>query len=567
MQGDNQALAVSEVLPRHFRHDARNHLSQVIGHVDLLREDAADLGHAELPELLDKLASASAAAVENLNTFGTHPGEPANLEVLEAELCRYVAGVLDLARDVERHAIEQAHQLLPDVQRVKAAATALRTLARTLIPGRDFEPEPLPAAVPLPAVRRQTPERTAHPAGEGDTSILIVDDNEGNREILFRLLDRQGWGLIGAATVDEAIDLIRKNSFDLILLDMILGDEDGLTVLRRVKAAPKYQHIPIVVISALDDLSRVVNCIEAGAEDYLTKPFNAVLLRARLKILLERKRLLDGTQRRARELEAAFEDVARQKKISEELLNNILPQRVATELRETGSASPMYFEDVTIVFTDFVGFTLSTENLPAEELVEVLHGYFTAFDNIMERYGLEKLKTIGDSYMFASGLPMRSPSHPVDAVMAALEIVEVVRRMAGKQVDWRVRVGVHSGPVIAGVVGIRKFAFDIWGDSVNLASRMESSGAPDRVNVSDRTYARVKDFFACESRGAVTTKDHREVNMYFVNGLAPSLKGDLTVLPPPSFARRYRTYFQKDLTAFPPHLVKPAVAPDLASVK
>jgi adenylate cyclase len=199
---------------------------------------------------------------------------------------------------------------------------------------------------------------------------------------------------------------------------------------------------------------------------------------------------------------------------------------------------------------------LSTETLAAEQLVEALHEFFTEYDRIIARYGLEKLKTIGDSYMFAGGLPVRSSSHPVDALLAAFELIEATKRLGRQNLktNWRVRIGVHTGPVIAGVVGIRKFAFDIWGDSVNFSSRMESSGAPDRINISPATYTRVKDFFACEPRGKIKTKDKRKLDMYFVNGITP----DLLAKSPGSvaaFERRYRIYFHKDLTAFPEFLL------------
>jgi len=251
------------------------------------------------------------------------------------------------------------------------------------------------------------------------------------------------------------------------------------------------------------------------------------------------------------------EKLLAEKRTSESLLLNILPGEVADELRTKGLVSPKYFEDCTILFTDFVNFTLSTEKLAVDQLVEVLHDYFTAFDQIVARYKLEKMKTIGDSYMCISGLPTRNPSHPVDTLMAAFEMLHAVEERArpDRPVQWKVRIGIHTGPVIAGVVGINKFAFDIWGDTVNYSSRMESSGQANRINLSERTYSRVKDFFECEYRGKVLTKDKREVDMYFANGILPTLLGGDGV-PPPAFAKRYHIYFQKSPPSFPAFLLE-----------
>ncbi len=253
----------------------------------------------------------------------------------------------------------------------------------------------------------------------------------------------------------------------------------------------------------------------------------------------------------------ARERMEQQKRVSASLLLNILPAEVADELRAKGIVSPKYLEDVTILFSDFVGFTMSTEKMAAEELVELLHDYFTAFDQIVARYRLEKMKTIGDSYMCLSGLPIRNPAHPVDMVMAALEMVHAVeqRERLDRSVRWKVRFGIHTGPVIAGVVGINKFAFDIWGDTVNCSSRMESSGQANRINLSERTYSRVKDFFECEYRGKVFTKEKREHDMYFANGVLPNLLNGSSEVPPPAFLRRYNVYFQKPPPAFPAFLL------------
>jgi adenylate cyclase len=265
---------------------------------------------------------------------------------------------------------------------------------------------------------------------------------------------------------------------------------------------------------------------------------------------------------RAEALQATLLEVEEQKRKAEAMLLNILPASIARELQQDGAVQPMYFEDVTVCFTDFVGFSQSTMMMAAEDVVQELDKYFTAFDRIIERYGLEKLKTIGDSYMFVSGLPTRRPANPIDAVLAALEMVETVRNMgsSGSSVNWKVRVGLHTGPVIAGVVGIRKFAFDIWGETVNLASRMESCGEANRVNVSERTFARVKDFIVMEPRGRVKTKEGQEIEMYFVQGIHEGLMTDRSSCPPPLFERRYRLYFREGTPSFPGYLISPLPA-------
>ena len=260
-----------------------------------------------------------------------------------------------------------------------------------------------------------------------------------------------------------------------------------------------------------------------------------------------------GLEGANQELEQGYQELEKQRHLSESLLLNILPAQVAEELQQKGEVAPKYYEDVTIMFADFANFTISTEPLAAEELVHLLNYYFTAFDQIMKRFGLEKLKTIGDSYMCVGGMPVRYPSHPVDMVMAAFEMIQAVsgRRKPTDPSHWAIRVGIHTGPVIAGVVGINKFAFDIWSEAVNQASRLEAGGIPNRINISERTYSRVKDFFECEHRGKILTKDKKEVDMYFVNGILPALKEEGDEFPPPAFMRRYRLYFQKDPPDFP----------------
>jgi class 3 adenylate cyclase len=206
---------------------------------------------------------------------------------------------------------------------------------------------------------------------------------------------------------------------------------------------------------------------------------------------------------------------------SEALLLNILPQQIAEELKTNGSAEAKHFEEVTVMFTDFKNFTQITEKLSPAELVAEIDTLFKAFDKIINSYSIEKIKTIGDAYMCAGGLPVPTMTHAQDVVQAALDIQHYMqqdfleRQKKGLE-PFEIRIGIHTGPVVAGIVGDMKFAYDIWGDTVNIASRMESSGEAGKINISGSTYALVKDKFFCTYRGKIEAKNKGEIDMYFV---------------------------------------------------
>jgi adenylate cyclase len=206
------------------------------------------------------------------------------------------------------------------------------------------------------------------------------------------------------------------------------------------------------------------------------------------------------------------------------LLLNILPEEIAAELKTHGKAVAKHFDDVTVMFTDFKDFTRIAEQMRPADLVESLDTCFNAFDTIISQYAIEKIKTIGDSYMVAAGLPVSSKTHAVDMVSAALEMLDFMRAYTanGKHPAFEIRIGIHSGPVVAGIVGSSKFAYDIWGDTVNIASRMESSGEAGKINISGSTYALVKDRYPCAYRGKLEAKNKGEIDMYFIDfGVTP----------------------------------------------
>lgn len=212
----------------------------------------------------------------------------------------------------------------------------------------------------------------------------------------------------------------------------------------------------------------------------------------------------------------------KQKDEIEALLLNILPAEVAHELQTTGNATPKYYEKVSVLFTDFKSFSKLADNMSPQQVVEELNLYFTAFDEIIEKYNLEKIKTIGDAYMCAGGIPVQDENHLSNIIHASMEIQKYIEYMNDKRKTegkpaWDLRIGIHTGPLVAGVVGKKKYAYDIWGSTVNIAARMESNGEPGQVNISSATYELVKNQFSCTYRGKISAKNIGQIDMYFVN--------------------------------------------------
>ncbi|WP_119304803.1 adenylate/guanylate cyclase domain-containing protein [Dongia deserti] len=233
-------------------------------------------------------------------------------------------------------------------------------------------------------------------------------------------------------------------------------------------------------------------------------------------------------RRRLVELDQAQREAAAERERSESLLANVLPRPVADELKGTGKVAPRYFSATTILFADMKEFTRLTELVEPAALINLLDQYFTTFDDICVRHQLERIKTMGDAYLAIAGVPHANPAHAIDACLAALEIQATVARMKAQRERARlpaleVRIGLHSGPAIAGLVGKRRFSYDVWGDAVNIAASMEANGAPGRINISDTLAGQVSKLFELEPRGSVEVKNKEAMRMHFLNGLSAGL--------------------------------------------
>ena len=343
-------------------------------------------------------------------------------------------------------------------------------------------------------------------------NVLVVDDNKINRELLLRRLKKQGHLVSAADNGSQALEMIRAKPFDLVLLDIMMPEMNGYQVLEAIKTDPELRYIPVIMISAVDDIDSVVRCIELGAEDYLPKPFNPILLKARINACLEKKRLRDQEQ-------AHLNQLAEEQKKSERLLLNILPEAIAQRLKQGEKIIADSFNEVTVLFADLVGFTQLSANLSPYQLVNLLNKIFSSFDELAEKYGLEKIKTIGDAYMIVGGLPTPKDDHAEAIANMALDMLTEIKEISQQEATpLEIRIGINTGAVEAGVIGTKKFAYDLWGDTVNTAHRMESYGISGKIQVTQATYDRLANKYRFDERGIIEIKGKGAMRTYLLVG-------------------------------------------------
>lgn len=398
--------------------------------------------------------------------------------------------------------------------------------------------------------------------------ILFVDDEPDMKELIQQRLRKhvrdEKFVLEFAGNGRLALEKLKEHDdIRIIVTDINMPEMDGLSLLLELSKLDRPTRT--LVVSAYGDMQNIRSAMNNGAFDFVTKPIDFTDLDVTLEKTVQevmyllqsletKQKLQDETIERIKAQEEALKqaeenaELIRQQNVlleakvaartielaekndilnvelqrSEELLLNILPYDTAQELKTKGKAEARFYPDITVMFTDFKGFTQIAEKLSPEQLVEEIDEIFTAFDLIMDKHGIEKIKTIGDAYMAASGLPALKDSHALDMVNAAVDIIKYmesqkqIRSAAGRPI-FDIRVGIHTGPVVSGIVGHKKFAYDIWGDAVNLASRMESSGEAGQINISQATYERINSAYSCTFRGEIEAKNKGKVGMYFVN--------------------------------------------------
>lgn len=530
-----QGSLTYRALVANLRHELRTPINAILGYSEMLIEDAHNQGdtleafHTDLQnvhtageqllEIVNSVLDASKIESGQLNY------DP---EVLGATLRHRLRAPIDAIMGYTEMLFEDAPSagssgILLDVQKIHEAVNRFLALINDIASFSRAQLGESPAdyrvvgqaallddvITTIKSLERQQAELVQTSQGG---ALLIVDDNEVNRDVLSRSLQRQGHTTAMAENGIQALQMLHSQKFDLVLLDIMMPEMNGYQVLQEIKSTSSLRDLPVIMISALDELDSVVRCIEMGAEEFLPKPFNPVILRARIGACLEKKRLRDREK-------AYLEQLRIEREKSERLLLNILPKAIADRLKETTRTIAENYEAVTVLFADLVEFTEFSRGISPETLVSLLNDIFSSFDQLADQHHLEKIKTIGDCYMVVGGLPTPRPDHTLAITNMALDMINALERFNAEHgTALTVRVGIHTGPVVAGIIGTRKFIYDLWGDTVNVASRMEAHGIAGRIQVTPEVFTALQDHFTFEERGIIPLKGKLEMMTYLLTG-------------------------------------------------
>ncbi len=509
-----------------LQHELRSPVLNIIGYTRVLRDESANEYENDLAEIL----KASYGLLDLVDYFLENPGEIESDDAPEDgldSLSRFrhdLRGPVNIIRGYVEFLLEVAGtradtRVERDLRRIyRLTDNMLSVVGRFTHEHETDSKKEKTAELIHPELRLVTqalrtleglevsPEVKTTPA-----RVLVVDDNEQSRDLLCRQLIKEGHDVNVAEHGRKALEMLRNDYFDIVLLDIIMPEVNGYEVLVEMKKDRQLRLIPVIMISTLDEVESVVRCIELGADEYLPKSFNPALLRARLAASLEKKRLRDREQH-------YLEQIRIERERSERLLLDVLPTAIVERLKSGEKTIADDVDEVTVLFCDLVGFTEFSATLSAAEVVSRLNEIFLRFDTLVEENGLEKIKTIGDAYLVVGGLPGSNPDHAQAIATLALEMRDAMADLNNFYPEpLEFRIGIHTGAIVAGVIGRKRFTYDVWGDAVNIASRMETDGVPGKIQVSESSYELLKDAFLLEYRGNMPIKGVGEMKTYFLS--------------------------------------------------
>jgi class 3 adenylate cyclase len=489
---------VSDPSPPSLKHELRTPLNHIIGFCEMLIEEADDGGttRAAIVPDLRRIHGAGRRLLGVINhLFDESIPEEERLEEshIHHEVRTPLNQIIGYAELLQEEAADAGDEACRgDLAKIHAAAYKLLDLVLANFGSERFavhEFERLDAEESVTLLHKEGGAGDAvRPGLRATGSILLADDDEPNREMLARRLERLGHTVSTATNGREVIEKIRAGSHDVLLLDIIMPEMDGYEVLEHLRANPPAAALPVIALSASDDSEKIARCIELGAEDYLPKPFDPALLQARIESSLDKKRLRDR--------EAIYlRTIQREKERSEDLLHVILPANIAAELKQSGEVIPRRIDNVAVLFADVAGFTSYCEKRDPETIHRDLQALVKELEVLTAAHGMEKIKTIGDAFLAAAGLHDQTGNKALDCVRCGLAMIGAAGRLPS---GWSLRVGVHAGPVVAGIVGRQKYQYDIWGDTVNAAARMQGEASPGALCVNAATWRLLEPH--CEGR-------------------------------------------------------------------
>ena len=584
----------------HMRHELRTPMNAIIGYSEMLLDDAEEKGQKHFIADLEKIHAAGKQVLTLVNDL-LHPEEveagkiDLNPETFGANIRHELRTPLNAVIGYSEMLLEVAEDnnsqkdLIPDLKRIHGAGNQLLAFiddiinlskieAGKMVP--DLKTHDTSAMVQdVVTTIRPLEEDKAREAEHG--SLLVVDDNETNRNLLSRLLKRQGYTVTVAENGRRALDLIEAQEFDLVLLDIMMPEMNGYQVLEYLKTDAHLRHIPVITISALDEIESVVRCIEMGAEDYLTKPFNSVLLRARIGACLEKKRLRDQEvsyrqqlERRMAEIQKLAKDLELRNNFIRETFGRYITDEVVASLLETPEGLKFGGENkrkVTILMSDLRGFTSLSEGLPPEKVVSILNIYLgTMTDVIMKHHGTID-EFIGDAILVIFGAPIWKADDAQRAVACAVEMqlaMEAVNEQNRREglPEVEMGIGMNTGEVVVGNIGSpKRTKYGIVGSHVNLTARIESYTVGGQILISEATLEDAGAILRIDGQMQVEPKGVKEpLTLYEVGGIGgeynlflPERKDELFVLHE-EIPLRYTVLEEKhvDRTVFKGCLVK-----------